>query len=146
MIPGEGRFAPAKAEGEMPRSILVADDNPLIRKVLCRIFEATEDYDLCAEATNGQEAIELALKHRPDLIILDMSMPVLNGLDAAKRLKNLMPDVPIILFTQHADQTNTLSAADLPVDRIVSKGDAANLMGHVRSLLPPTEAASSASI
>jgi CheY-like chemotaxis protein len=130
----------------MPRSILVADDNPSIRKVLCRIFEATEDYDLCAEATNGREAIELALKHRPDLIILDMSMPVLNGLDAAKRLKKLMPHVPIILFTQHADQTKTLSAADLPVDRIVSKGDAAALMGHVRSLIPPPESASIASI
>jgi YesN/AraC family two-component response regulator len=47
--------------------------------MLCRIFEAEEDYELCAEATNGQEAIELALKHRPELIILDFSMPVMNG-------------------------------------------------------------------
>jgi YesN/AraC family two-component response regulator len=63
----------------MARSILVADDNPIIRRMLCRIFEAEEDYELCAEATNGQEAIELALKHRPELIILDFSMPVMNG-------------------------------------------------------------------
>lgn len=130
----------------MSRSILVADDNPLIRKMLCRLFEAEKEYDVCAEATNGQEAIELALKHRPDLIILDMSMPVLNGLDAARRLKKLMPNVPIILFTQHVDLTSTLSAADLPVDRIISKGDAAELMGHVRSLLPPSDAASTASV
>lgn len=131
-------------QDEMLRSILVADDNPSIRKVLFRIFEATEDYDLCAEATNGRQAIELALKHHPDLIVLDMSMPVLDGFEAAKVLKKLMPDVPIILFTQYADQTNTLSAAGLPVDRIVSKGDVAELMGHVRSLLPPADASSSA--
>ncbi|MGC1684477.1 MAG: response regulator transcription factor [Candidatus Acidiferrales bacterium] len=130
----------------MPRSILVADDNPLIRRVLCRLFEATEDYELCAEATNGREAIELALKHRPDLIILDLSMPVLNGVDAAKELKKIMPNVPIILFTQHADLTDTILGAHLPVDRIVSKSEPAQLMGHIRSLIPPTQSASTASM
>ena len=60
------------------------------------------DYDICAEAENGQQAIDLALKHRPDLIILDFAMPVLNGLEAARQLKKIMPGVPIILFTQHA--------------------------------------------
>jgi DNA-binding NarL/FixJ family response regulator len=120
----------------MARTVLVADDNPLILKMLCRIFEAEEDYDICAEATNGQEAIELALKHRPELIILDLSMPVLNGMDAARELKKLMPSVPIILFTQYSDLGNTLSHDQLHVDRIVSKTNATELMGHVRSLLP----------
>ena len=120
----------------MARTVIVADDSPIIRKMLCRIFEAEEDYDLCAEATNGQEAIELALKHRPDLIILDFSMPVMNGLDAAKELKKLMPEIPIILFTQYSDLGNTLSRKELQVDRIVAKDKAAELMGHVRSLLP----------
>ena len=55
----------------MARTILVADDNPLIRRMLCELFEKEEDYDICAEATNGQEAIDLALRHRPELIILD---------------------------------------------------------------------------
>jgi CheY-like chemotaxis protein len=117
------------------RSILVADDNPAIRKILCRIFEAEENYDLCAEACNGKEAIELALKHRPELIILDFSMPVMNGLEAAKELKKLMPGVPIILFTQHADLGNTFRI-EAPFDRIVSKTNPAELMGHVRELLP----------
>jgi CheY-like chemotaxis protein len=81
--------------------ILIADDNKTIRKMLCRMFECEEHYDLCAEAENGKQAIELALQHRPDLIILDMSMPVMNGLQAARELKRLMPKVPIILFTQH---------------------------------------------
>jgi DNA-binding NarL/FixJ family response regulator len=123
----------------MARTILIADDNPLIRKMLCRMFEAEEGYDLCAEAKDGEEAIDLALKHRPELIILDLSIPVLNGFDAAKKLKELMPHVPIILFTQHADLVNTLLGAHLPFDGIVSKSSAPELLGHVRSLLPTVE-------
>jgi CheY-like chemotaxis protein len=116
----------------MAKTILVADDNPKIRESLCRLFEAVEGYDVCAQAANGREAIDLALKHRPHLIILDLSMPVMNGLAAARELKKLMPDVPIILFTQYAD----LLGGDLPVDRVVSKIEATELLGHVRSLIP----------
>jgi CheY-like chemotaxis protein len=120
----------------MAKTILVADDSPMIRTMLCRMFEAEDDYDICAEATNGQEAIDLALKHRPDLIILDISMPVLNGLAAARELKKLMPDVPIILFTQYAHLGQEAFGPDLPFDRIVPKEDGKVLMGHVRSLVP----------
>jgi CheY-like chemotaxis protein len=119
----------------MAKRVLVADDSPLIRKMLCRLFEHEDDYDICAEAENGQEAIELALKHRPDLIILDFAMPVLNGLDAARQLKKTMPEVPIILFTHHA-RAITLIETNVNVARVVSKGDPASLMGHVRSLAP----------
>ena len=120
----------------MARTVLVADDSPIIRKLLCELFEAEENYDICAEATNGREAIELALLHRPELIILDFSMPVLNGIDAAGELKRLMPDVPIILFTQYADLSNIVFAIGAPVDRIVSKTNPTELMQHVKSLLP----------
>ena len=120
----------------MAKTILVADDNSAIRKILCRMFELEEDYDICAEAENGQRAIELALKHRPDLIILDLSMPVMNGLDAAHELKKLMPKIPIILFTQHAELGNRIGVVNMDVDRIVDKAQAFSLMGHVRSLAP----------
>ena len=79
-------FGQAVPRGEMAKTILVADDNPLIRKMLCEMFEIEEDYDICAEAANGQETVDLAEKHRPDLIILDLSMPVMNGLEAARTL------------------------------------------------------------
>jgi CheY-like chemotaxis protein len=62
----------------------VADDDRVTRKALCEMFEIEKDYDICAEAVNGQEAIALATKHRPDLVILDLSMPVMNGYDAGK--------------------------------------------------------------
>jgi CheY-like chemotaxis protein len=119
----------------MPKSILVADDNPMIRKMLCQMFERETDYDLCAEAENGKVAIALAIHHKPDLIILDLSMPVMNGLDAARELKRIMPHVPIILFTQHGSKM-MLHMGEVAVDRIVPKTDPAALMGHVRDLAP----------
>jgi two-component system, NarL family, invasion response regulator UvrY len=123
-------------EGEMVKTILVADDNPAVRKTLCRIFEVQEGYGVCGEAANGREAIEVARKHKPDLIILDLSMPDMSGIDAANKLKSLMPHVPIILFTQYSEIGDRIGATNLNVDRIVSKGNATSLMGHVRALAP----------
>ena len=111
-------------------------DNPVIRKMLCRLFAIEEDYDICAEAENGLEAIELALHRRPDPIILDWGMPVLNGLETAQELKKIMPDVPIILFTQHAHASKGLSGFQMFVDRIVAKIDAMALIEHVKAPAP----------
>lgn len=120
----------------MAKRIVVADDNPLIRKMLCQLFEAEDDYDICAEAENGKEAIDLAKKCHPDLIILDMSMPVMNGREAARALKTIMPGVPIILFTQYENVGRQIFGTDDTVDRIVSKTEPETLMEHVRSLAP----------
>jgi len=120
----------------MAKTILVADDNPRIRQMLCQMFEADTDYDICAEAANGREAIALALEHRPDLIILDISMPVLDGIAAARELKKLMPHVPIILFTQFANLGRDAFGPNPPFDRMVSKDNGKDLKGHVRALIP----------
>jgi CheY-like chemotaxis protein len=119
-----------------PRTVLVADDNPTIRKMLCQMFEREEDYNLCAEAANGKQAIELALQCQPDLIILDLSMPIMSGVEAAHALKKLMPNVPIILFTLHADLGKRLGIASTDIDHIVSKNQASTLLEHVRTLAP----------
>jgi DNA-binding NarL/FixJ family response regulator len=120
----------------MPKRILVDDDSVMIRKCLCRIFEIELDYDICAEAVNGEEAIGLAKQHKPDLIVLDFQMPVMNGLEAAYELKRIMPDVPIILFTLHADTMKYTSGQDLPIDLVVAKSDAVHIVDHIRSLIP----------
>ena len=120
----------------MPKTVLVADDHEPIRQMLYQLFEREESFSLCAQATNGKEAIELALKHRPELIILDFSMPVLNGLEAARELKKLLPGVPIILFTQFSDFGNALADDHKNVDRIVLKTNVSELMAHAGSLLP----------
>jgi len=71
--------------------------------LVCELFTAEADFEVCGEAANGQEAIERAQEFHPDLIILDLSMPVMNGLDAAKVLKTLMPAVPLIIFSEYGD-------------------------------------------
>lgn len=131
--PSKGRFVWPR---QMAKTILVADDNPTIREMLCNLFEPEEGYEICAQASNGQEAIELALECRPDLVILDLSMPVMDGLAAARELKRLMPNVPIILFTQYADLGKHMLDSTLSVDRVVSKTDCKEIIGHVRSLIP----------
>ena len=135
-MPGGRAFATDESRVPMPKTVLVADDSEMIRKLLCRLFESEEHYRLCAEAKNGEEAIALAVIHKPDLIIMDVSMPVMDGLRAAKKLKQILPHVPILLFTQHADLK--MMFEDVPVDRVVPKTDLVGLMQHVRELVPVT--------
>jgi CheY-like chemotaxis protein len=116
------------------KTVLIADDSEMVRKLLCRHFETEADYDLCAEAKNGEEAIALALKHEPDLIVLELQMPVMNGWDAARQLKQLMPEIPIILFTNHGDLVPFMG--DSPFDVVIPKRDLVVLMDHIRALAP----------
>lgn len=115
-----------------PKTVLVADDNPTIRKALYLMFEAIEDYDLCAEASDGREAIRLAMRHKPDVVILDLSMPVIDGLAAAAKLKEIMPETLIILFTLHAGTQTKFAHIDL----VVQKSEGAKLLEYMRALAP----------
>ena len=81
----------------MAKAVLIVDDNAFIRQALCELFKQEADFEVCGEAENGNEAIEKARELRPDLIVLDLSMPVMNGIDAARVLKKLMPAVPLII-------------------------------------------------
>jgi DNA-binding NarL/FixJ family response regulator len=120
----------------MSKRILVADDSAMIRKCLCRILEIEDDCDICAEAANGEEAIALAKQHKPHLIVLDFQMPVMNGIEAAYELKRIIPDVPIILFTPHADTIKYSVGQDSPLGLVVAKSDAVHIVDHIRLLIP----------
>jgi DNA-binding NarL/FixJ family response regulator len=85
------------------RSVLVVDDNPIVRRAVCELFTREGDFEVCGEAENGKEAIEKARLLRPKLIVTDLSMPIMNGLEVARVLKELMPAVPVIIFTAHSD-------------------------------------------
>jgi YesN/AraC family two-component response regulator len=87
----------------MVKSVLIADDNALIRQGLCELFSREADFEVCGEAENGRQAIEEAQDLHPDLILLDLSMPVMNGLDAARALTRLMPEVPVIMYSAFSD-------------------------------------------
>jgi CheY-like chemotaxis protein len=83
------------------KKVLIVDDNPAIRSEIHQEFN--RHGFLCSNAENGRQAIEQVFEILPDLIILDLSMPVMNGLDAAPELKKILPDCPIILYTLFAD-------------------------------------------
>jgi DNA-binding NarL/FixJ family response regulator len=118
------------------RSVLVVDDNPLVRRMLCELFTHEGDFDVCGEAENGREAIEKAQLLRPNLIVTDLSMPVMNGLEETRVLKKLMPAVPVIIFTAHSDPFVEKEAREAGVSAVVSKSEAvAVLITKARGLL-----------
>ena len=121
----------------MAKIVLVADHDPGMRKMLCQLFEREADYDLCEQAKTGREAIELAKTCRPDLVILDFSMPGMSGVEAAMQIKRIQPAVPIILFTIHDGALlGNMPGIHLCVDRIVEKAEMMKLLDHVRELAP----------
>jgi two-component system, NarL family, nitrate/nitrite response regulator NarL len=120
----------------MVKSVLIADDNALIRQGLCELFSREPDFEVCGEAENGREAIEEAQELRPDLILLDLSMPVMNGLDAARALTRLMPEVPVIMYSAFSDSFTQREARSAGVSALVSKSENISvLLGKARSLV-----------
>jgi len=120
----------------MAKAVLIVDDNALIRQALCEMFKREADFEVCGEAENGQEAIEKAQQLHPDLIVMDLSMPVMNGIEAARVLKGLMPTVPLIIFSEYSDVFSEKEACSAGVSALVSKSEHVSvLVGKARALL-----------
>jgi DNA-binding NarL/FixJ family response regulator len=116
--------------------ILVADDHEAVRKGVCAILAIRLDIEVCGEAANGQEAIAQAHALKPDLIILDITMPILNGLDAARVIRLTLPDLPILLLTMHEGKHIIEDARKIGIDGFVCKSDAsATLLAAVDAVL-----------
>lgn len=100
--------------------VLVVDDNPAIRKMLAAAF-LSDGFKICGEAENGKKAVELAGQIKPDVITLDVSMPVMNGITAACELRKIFPTTPIILFTLYGDSISKAAASEAGVSLILQK-------------------------
>src|SRR5438309_9327744 len=123
----------------MAKTVLVVDDNALIRQALCELFKREADFEVCGEAENGKEAIEKAQELGPDLIVLDLSMPVI--LDAARVLKSLVPAVPLIMYSALGDEYAEQQARSMGISQLVSKSVHASALIHkARRLLYPAAA------
>ena len=116
--------------------ILVADDHEAVRKGVCAILGTRLDIEVCGEASNGQEAIAKAHDLKPDLIILDITMPVLNGLDAARVIRLTLPELPILLLTMHEGKHIIEDAKKIGIEGFVCKSEAsATLLAAVDAVL-----------
>jgi len=111
----------------MPKKrVLLVDDNPLVRSLVRQVFELHPNFEVSGEAENGRDAVEKAENLKPDLIILDLAMPVMNGLDAAPLLRKVVPDARIILFTvQEGPEVERLARA-AGIHAVVAKSQAAS--------------------
>jgi DNA-binding NarL/FixJ family response regulator len=101
--------------------ILIADDHPIIRKVVRSTLQRHPHFDICGEATDGAEAIEEARKLKPDVVVLNVNMPVVNGFEAAREIKAALPQSAIVILSQHADKQFVEEAKKLGVRAYVAK-------------------------
>jgi two-component system, chemotaxis family, chemotaxis protein CheY len=125
----------------MCKMVLIVDDNRLVRLALRRIFEREGDFKICGEADNGRDAIEAVTRLQPDLVVLDFSMPVMNGLDAARILKDRVPTLPLILYSAFADKSVAQLARSAGITELVSKSEPVSvLISTVRDVLLQTAA------
>jgi DNA-binding NarL/FixJ family response regulator len=100
---------------------MLVDDNAAVRQALHKVFEIYSDLAVCGEAASGVEGIEKAKALQPDLIILDVSMPEMSGLEAARVIHGIMPKVPLILCSLHADEILRREAKLAGAVAVVSK-------------------------
>jgi len=105
----------------MSQSILIADDSSGVRRVV-HSYLSERGFDVCGEAADGDDAIEKARTLRPDLILLDVAMPRTNGIEVASVLKDMMPNVRIVLFTMYSEAVaRTFPRKALAVDAVIDK-------------------------
>lgn len=120
----------------MPIRILIVDDSGVFRKLLRRALEIQAGWQVCGEAANGKEGIEMAQQTSPDLIVLDLSMPVMNGLEAARILGQQMPSIPVIMFTSFCTPNMEGEMLAAGVTKVISKtGPLSDLIDSVRCLV-----------
>ena len=122
----------------MKKRILIVEDEAAVRRAI-RAFLEHHHFEICGEAANGAEALEKAAALHPDLITLDLSMPGMNGIEAASLLRTKAPGIPVVIYTMFGDVLGKELAAALGVAAIVSKSDGlATLLARIEALLEST--------
>lgn len=120
----------------MSKHILLVDDSDMCRRVTRLFLESQPDLEVCGEAVDGVDAIEKAKQLKPDLILLDLAMPRMNGVEAASVLKSMMPRMPIVMFTLYKELLGNSLTSKIGIDAVLSKPDGGwKLVECVRSLL-----------
>jgi DNA-binding NarL/FixJ family response regulator len=116
-------------------SILLADDHDVVRRGLREMLEAHEGWEVCGEARNGREAVELAIQLRPQIAVLDLMMPELNGLEATRQIRKELPTTEVIIFTMYETEQLIREVLAAGARGYILKADAGrNLVSAVEAL------------
>lgn len=127
-------------DSPMPKRILIADDEASVRNAIRSFIEARSQYEIC-EAADGDEAIKKADAFRPDLVVLDLRMPVANGIEVASRLNARMPNMPVVVFTMFEDKLTASLTKILGIAAVVPKSDGVGkLLARIEALLEAQDA------
>ncbi len=120
----------------MPMRILLADDHTIVRQGLRKILEENRDWQVVGEAGNGRDAVRLALELQPEVAILDIGMPLLNGIEAARQIARRLPDTKILILSMHADEAYIIQALEAGAKGYLLKDTAdADLLGAVTAVI-----------
>jgi DNA-binding NarL/FixJ family response regulator len=127
----------ALREMAMAVTILLVDDTAAIRRALRVCIETETNWEICGEAENGKIAVEMVQKLHPAVVLLDLSMPVMNGLEAARRIAEIAPGTHVLMFTLHAYPHLIREARSVGVKGVISKSDQGSpkVLEAIRSLL-----------
>jgi len=120
----------------MPKRVLIVEDEVSVRNAVRTFLEHQSRLEVCGEAANGLEAVEKAANLRPDLILLDLSMPIMNGVEVASLIRSRMPNTPVVVYTCLTMFLAKPLAASLGIAAIVSKSDGlSKLLARIEALL-----------
>ena len=114
--------------------ILIADDHELMRGALRSLIQSHEGWEVCGEAEDGDEAVPKAAALNPDAIILDLAMPRMDGLEAARHIRKTSPSVPIILHTLYNSAQVERAAKVMGIYKVISKTNTVDLVAELESL------------
>jgi two-component system vancomycin resistance associated response regulator VraR len=119
----------------MHKRVLIADDSSSVRDVIRTFLRDHKEIEICGEAADGLETLEKAQRLKPDLVLLDLVMPEINGAEVASILKNKMPNIRIILFTMYTERIGKFLSSAIGVDAVLSKPDGmTNIVDSINSL------------
>jgi len=113
--------------------VLVVDDSDIVRRAICKILQAQHDIEIVCEASNGRDAIRFAKEHEPDLVLMDISMPIVSGFEATRLIKHALPHIKVIFLTQHRSRSFMKEALAAGAHGFVTKDNATReLIAEVR--------------
>src|SRR5579872_5720701 len=118
----------------MPRRVLIADDSPVTRKTLQDLLQ-THGWEVCGQAENGVDAVRMTVELNPDVVILDLAMPSMDGLTAARKISEALPTIPIVMHTLHDLPQLELEARKNGVSCIVPKSEGVHIISVMDELM-----------